>query len=577
MTKELREQVTEEEFLKVFLIQPLFDKQITTSLTIDAKIITVDFMTKSICNCVFDEEVVFKNFDTALLLRIENCVFNKEVRFENFKSKNKTIRFYNSEILELHFDNCNISILSIADTKKTESIVNEINFNESKINNLEIVSKKIRRVTFLSQKNEYLNIYGFLRLENTDILNWFWVENVEIIDLGFYKGEFNNSWDLKEVIIRNLSFNEVLVKKEMSLHNQDNIQNIRIENSEFKKDFGIRTKIRTENEEDIKALDSLSLSKCKFEGEFLVKDVILNNLEINASSKLTGNYKFRDSDISLLTLNGTENKANLTFDQCRFNKVKFDQFRTDEDLVFSGVRSYGVDSEFTIKGSRLGKTLFSNVHLESFNKINIEGSMIQEINTTGIEWFHDTQLNIVENKKAEDWKKDREVFRQIKQSLEKQGSNIDALTFKAYEMNAYKKEKGGETKSWKWSTKINNSVRIFGDNLILVAGWTNDFGLSWTRALGLAILSCILFFVILSLTLMPKVHFQWSINPYDLRYFDSLPNLFNPVLSIDKVFIVKNPEDIEIGFEANLFFLLHRIVLSFFIFQIISAFRKYVK
>ncbi len=115
---------------------------------------------------------------------------------------------------------------------------------------------------------------------------------------------------------------------------------------------------------------------------------------------------------------------------------------------------------------------------------------------------------------------------------------------------------------------------------MLLLGNTNDFGQNWLKPFKYLLLSTAFFYCLIisstfthiDFTFNPKIWvnpFKYILDANNLRVF---PQLLNPTFSIFKI---KQFELIDISFWAYLFDLLHKIILSFFIYQLITAFRKY--
>ena len=201
-------------------------------------------------------------------------------------------------------------------------------------------------------------------------------------------------------------------------------------------------------------------------------------------------------------------------------------------------------------------------------EIRIDNVTLDKINPTSSNWFKDEVLKIGDGNqsKNDEYKRKREVYRQIKQALKSNGNQIDSLTFQARELSTYKKE-----------LEISNE-KTFGDKIIMWVSETNDFGLNWLKPI------CIIFFItfIIYLIILPSIStdigYTFAKNLTDLRNTWTaissngkiLWQLFNPIRKMDDIY----------GKNANgwVYFvdLIHRIFLGVMIFQIIKAFRKFV-
>jgi hypothetical protein len=212
-----------------------------------------------------------------------------------------------------------------------------------------------------------------------------------------------------------------------------------------------------------------------------------------------------------------------------------------------------------------------NFSFENFTIINIENSILSNINTVGVTWFKKETLNAKESKEITDhityWKNNREVYRQLKFAMEKQGNKIQALEFQSYEMGAFRNELKPQ--------------KIFKDKFILYLSWTNDFGINWRKPLFISLLTTLFFYAAIVICISKKIEFSFSVKVEDINntcselkhYFPAYFKLFNPLFIFDKTFIEVKSDTFMISFWE----FLHRIVISYLLFQIVSAFRKFVK
>jgi hypothetical protein len=110
---------------------------------------------------------------------------------------------------------------------------------------------------------------------------------------------------------------------------------------------------------------------------------------------------------------------------------------------------------------------------------------------------------------------------------------------------------------------------------------TNNFGLSWKKPLGQILIITVLFypFVVVSgsdklvwcpATSFSQVTYTFIVLWSEMRVFWQM---FNPARLTFRMF----PDVESLHASVHFFDNFHRIILAFYIFQIISAFRKYIK
>ena len=168
-------------------------------------------------------------------------------------------------------------------------------------------------------------------------------------------------------------------------------------------------------------------------------------------------------------------------------------------------------------------------------------------------------------------KTNREVFRQLKYAATKQGDAVQSLVFQGDEMNQFNKEL--ECYSFQW--------KRVGNKLMMTFNRSNDYGNNWVKPVLLLFCINIIFFVLI--TIAQSGLFNWRI----ARNLDDLSktwevlwenngaywNILNPVRKLSDVYKNKGPYD-----GTTIFWdCFDRLVLSYFLFQIVSAFRKYSK
>jgi len=94
----------------------------------------------------------------------------------------------------------------------------------------------------------------------------------------------------------------------------------------------------------------------------------------------------------------------------------------------------------------------------------------------------------------------------------------------------------------------------------------------------------LLFYILIAIDVSPELTWKPSFYLSDIFYTISsvyeklfiFPQLFNPARAINRMF---DENKMDVDLSASLYFLdaIHRIILTFFIVQIVSAFRKFIK
>ena len=94
------------------------------------------------------------------------------------------------------------------------------------------------------------------------------------------------------------------------------------------------------------------------------------------------------------------------------------------------------------------------------------GSILIDIVIANVKWFSDKNLNSKTKETSPDYTQKKEIYRQIKFALERQGDRISSLKFKALEMNAYKKELFATVEN-RYKRIFNKSSKNFKQSLII--------------------------------------------------------------------------------------------------------------
>lgn len=305
----------------------------------------------------------------------------------------------------------------------------------------------------------------------------------------------------------------------------------------------------------------------------------LKSVEIKASEKLKGEINFRNFNFDTATLVGNNINAKIKFNHIHFKVLRIDEFTNASKLQFYDIKAIKHElSTLEINKSNLGLTEFYDFDFRSFNKVVIKTSILSEIIASNVTWFRKEQLypelGISKYEAEIQWKNNREVNRQLKYAMEKQGNKIQSLEFKSYEMECYKKE----------LIQQGTNEGNFGNKFILWLSQSNDFGLNYIKPFGLIIITALICYVFIVIGISPNLEFKLGDGCEDIKmtiyqlskYSYGLPKMFNPLYDFNKAFKISNESD-NFSFWVSFIDLVYRLVLSYLIFQLVSAFRKFVK
>ena len=530
-------------------------------------------------NCVFEDDVVFEDADLNCGIKFINCVFKKYLAFNDCKTTkyNQRFNFYghhivfsNTKIYGLYFNGENNFERGVEITNKSEikrlqvrtitSSNGSFSINDSTIESQFDVSNCRFSSDLSVRENSIIN--AKVRFEYNITGSILFTQSTFNKDIHIWSGKTDQ-----------LTFNDGVFCDDLYIHAVPILSRLTIIGAEFKKSINFTLQDKTNNK--VGTLSKVYIQSSKFGDRLKVKgsNDQIDDLEIIASEQMEGTLYFNSMNILKAKLTGNNYGCNVTFDHCDFNKLLFDFFHNHSTLSIISACPFNSDSKITINHSHIGKTHFFNTSLNKFDKIVINNSVLIDIITANVEWFKDKNLNSDILPSSDSYTQKKEIYRQIKFALEKQGDRISSLQFKALEMKAFKKESFAKVP---WYKKIINT-----DRFILWVGQTNNFGQTWLRPTGLAILFSLFFHFLIVIGISDKLAY-WPVFSYDsmsitwdeyVKYFYVFPQLMNPTHFIKRVF----PEESGLCTAVYFYDYLLKITLAFFIFQIVSAFRKYMK
>lgn len=254
---------------------------------------------------------------------------------------------------------------------------------------------------------------------------------------------------------------------------------------------------------------------------------------------------FNNSNFSNLTLTNCDFLSTTLFQKCKNIESANLKFAACE---FKG---YVLFDNSNFNSFEIIHSFFERkVSFDSFETNNMK---LHQVSFEKVAYFDD--LNKSNKKAIENW--DRKTLRAIKRELTNSHNQIDYLRFKAYELNAYKKEVDKNSLNWK-------------DTFILYFNQeSNNFGLDWTKG-TIFIFQWSFFFYIIYI-----VSYSYFAN--DINCIPRIDDfLVNYLKFLNPFSFLKSPiEDAENYFLPFLFFILGKIFVSYGIYQTVQAFRKF--
>lgn len=555
--------------------------------------------------CNFTQSVNLENLNLHDKLIFSNCTFNGRIEFSNIKNNSEEQQY---DLSEIRINDCEIKNILSFNTIEINKLYLE---NLPQIESLFIKVCKIATIRFYNIpiiKSNYFD--GLICLEKTDFIKCKFTNdcyhiNTKICKLSWNSCEFNmpimllENFITEDFDIYECDFNEYVSIKS-PIEDQDINGKMKIERSRFKKDlyydysekqnkffnhknFYFDNNTVSENFTLIYYQDINNISENK---------AILEDLELNFTSKNESLSKLSYLSFKKITIKGNNNKGSLQISNIDCHNIHFDKLiNLGNILMINCFNNKGfVYDKFKISNSLLNNLTLLNVNLSTFQQTEITESSLNNIKANNTIFFNFNKLggkgdykkrNILirfarwliflffrsrNSMEIKFWENKREVYKQLKQSMEQNGDRIHALDFKSFEMKAHRKflilTKG-----------VLNSNRI-----ILMLSSTNDFGLNWIKALILCIITMGTFYVVLLVQTDPDLGFNLNKSYMDLTLkklsgnFNIFFQILNPIHDVKRVF-----DGMQINNWTYFFDYFSRIAMSFFIFQIVSAFRKYIK
>lgn len=577
----------------------------------------VDFSSTSNDEIPYPEIVKFSDiwFDNGVkgpdylpdLWSMKDCRIEKNLEFINTKTfdsdysvKTRAIHSICLENIEitgdLIFENCNLkALLEISNLKSLQSIkffnckINDIILSDLDANELFFSDCKFNSISIIGQKN------GALKFFNSHISNNVLVSQVNgaqiIFDEVCVDGrtlleQINLSDSLK---IEGCKFNYDLVLDNIRskvFHLEDNTYERRMLVS-----FGLvdykKLKIV---ENDLVEIDEIIIEGgvYKYGGSLSLDDQHINKLNLIVKKGFQNIFNISDGVINEFNITGENEGGGIFLEDLEVRDFKISYYQNFGQMtvshLFSPETKESPTSSFLIEESDLGNLHLIDVDFKEFNEIEIDSSFLQNIQFSNVDWFGVEEFNKTA-KNPIDFAEKREVMRQLKHAAEKQGDRAQALKFKAREYSLYEKVidadiLDGNSIKKKSKAQKKELSRLKAERYSLWIGrLTNDLGQNWVKPLKQIFIITAIFYPFFIIAASSE--YTWWPFGNELAIKDVLslmwqelgvlPQLFNPARNASTAF---NKELSGIFYYWDS---LHRIVLTFYIFQIISAFRKFFK
>lgn len=292
-----------------------------------------------------------------------------------------------------------------------------------------------------------------------------------------------------------------------------------------------------------------------------------NTFSLNVKNIIAGHFlleKIKCNDISLILpkhelLGFSATNINTTnfrvvnvigrsalFSDIHCNIFEIDNVRNHGSIKFHNIKAKGHLSKFKMTNAELGKTSFDHIDFRVFKQIEISDSQFMQIIISNMKW------NFSYDSYSGEFMSKRELFRQLKIVSSNHKDKYSELNFERMENNALGKM---------ISPKHFVDWFIFKTNQL-----SNNFGQNWLLPLAWLFATSFIFY-----------YFLVEANGLfgSCFHIGNYLNFVMPFHSLDNVLCNSSANQFN---GATLFWdTIQRIFSSYFIFQMLTAFRKYVR
>ncbi|MFN3849150.1 MAG: hypothetical protein ACK4NY_06960 [Spirosomataceae bacterium] len=566
---------------KVIIIENLYIQYINTISS--ELIISLPVIIRN-CHFAFYFSFSVKGVHNSEYIIIENCQFLDFFKIENIKLNSLQITeckiSFPASISNLSVESFSM-IGSFGDVQLLNNNINSTRF-KGNFKVLYFGENSLNRIFLESINSDLIKIDSECSF-NSDIIfkDSPLIKKVELNQLVEYKGDiiFKDN-NIDELVIYGGKF-----KKDFIIESGDFNQIVSIKNGEFDEKFEINGGNFKEKVEFIGGsfTNNISISQAK-----------INYLNIDNIEKISRFFTHKEVYINRFSFTATKGIFNLFINETSFNQVEFlrsilskDSFfqvnqAKIQELTFDRFSNFGnihftnievlelsrlnfaniTTDEPKIKliNSDLGKTTIIDCNLTGYT-FEFQSSKMSEMFLVGTRMPHSVNIKSIDNEQK------RLALSQIKKVYENRGDSLTANEYYAEEMKTYYKQLWQEF-----------NIKKIPEILNLSLNWiSNNFGQSWFLALILA-----LTVIFISLELLTySLGFSATNNIiYAIKWkLGLIFDFIHPTTKLND--FIKNltgelPSNIS-WLTKFIFGFSRFVVIPFFIYQLIAAFRKYGK
>jgi len=526
--------------------------------------------------CRFQGDLKLESLSIGVRLNFKNCEFDSEIILSNCSSKKEKSLGEHS----IYFESCTAGFVKFIGKNNFNW---GIHFNASKVKSISVASIitlgsfEVSNGTVLENDIEIIGSQfdSGLKINTSSVINGnVSIENSKLKSIIFNQVKVQGACNLYKAKLNSLTFNKCTVSDEVNIFDIQDVEIVSFKDSIFLKHVQFEPKLSGAQSQIVNSgslKPYLSLETTSFEGDLIIdgRNLPFSIITINCSARLIGSIFLYRCDIREIELKGYNTSSYIILDKCTIRDLRFEAFYNLNRVSIISPEILLSNSKLKIDNSVMGRTHFVDVNFDRFKQVEIYGSVLSEIVTASVKWFKSEILNSAKRESSDfaHYKQRREIFRQLKLANEKDGNRIDALKFKSFEIRELKNEY--------FASENSENPKNINDKIILLLSQTNNFGLNWLKpSILLAICAVIGYVGIISLSSLNNFEFRTYLCSL-YRNSSLLPLLINPIHSIEAT--LANDDSLTLNFWVQLFDTFMKIISAFLIFQIISAFRKFLK
>jgi hypothetical protein len=287
------------------------------------------------------------------------------------------------------------------------------------------------------------------------------------------------------------------------------------------------------------------------------------NISIDFSNQEDKQLKIEDCILNSLELKGAAN-GKVSVENTVINNLFIRDFRSQSDALFYNIYPASTNSKLEVHKSNMDNSWFDNIDFNGYEILSFYRTRFAQASFTSCNFPNNNlsfdKFKTLENihypdKKPQNYYKDQyEIFLQLKKSLESTGNY-----YEAQKLGAISKE----------SLRKITTLPIADKFILWLSAKSNNYGLSAAKPL-LGLFSFSIIFYIGYLWSIDRIFNSCSLSNIDWTLFGHYFSFMD--LTHRKDFLVSKE---EYTFATLTLDFANKIIVGFFLFQFVTAFRKY--